>query len=163
MVTFEQIKLLESKITRVIDVVIRLGEENDRLKKQNGELEELVEKLKSEKSRIEEGIVSALDRLNQFEDTIERSLDSVKNAKAQDKGPSPQQSQSGSIQGRVPDPGTDPVRPVQTERPAQIERPVQTGRPIQAEPVRDQSLPQTYLVEEEEENEDTGEAELDIF
>jgi chromosome segregation ATPase len=153
MVTFEQIKLLESKITRVIDVVTRLSEENTRIKKRNGELEELVEKLKSEKSRIEEGIISALDRLNQFEDTIERSLDSVRNAGPQNQnaGPPPQQNGSAQAAGSGRDGDSGPAR---------------QERPAQAEPARRQPVPQTYLIDEEapeEENEDTGEAELDIF
>jgi hypothetical protein len=177
MVTLEQIKLLESKITRVIDVVTRLNEENARLKKRNGELEELAEKLKGEKTRIEEGIVSALDRLNQFEDVIERSLDSVKNAKPQDKsaglqqpaGPEsrlPEESQGSGMfrkpagsEQRPIEPASSPAAPVQPAVPAQPER-------VRPEPAR-QPIPQAYLVDEEEaenaEDEDTGEAELDIF
>jgi FtsZ-binding cell division protein ZapB len=152
MVTLEQIKLLESKITRAIDVVTRLNEENLRLKKRNGELEELAEKLKNEKTRMQEEIFSVLDRFNLLEDAIDRSLDSLKDAKAQDL-PAPQPAV----------PAAAPVQPV----PAQTERtPVQAGPgPVRPEPV----VPQAYLVDEEEaesaeeEDEDTGEAELDIF
>ncbi|MDR2144817.1 MAG: cell division protein ZapB [Treponema sp.] len=162
MVTLEQIKLLESKITRAIDIVIRLNEENARLKKRNGELEELAEKLKSEKTRIEEGIVSALDRLNQFEDVIERSLDSVKSAKPQDKSA-----------GLQPEPVSNPAAPAVPAQPSAPAQPITPAQPARAqtearqpEPVR-QSVPQAYLVDEEEvenaEDEDTGEAELDIF
>ncbi|MDR0585655.1 MAG: cell division protein ZapB [Treponema sp.] len=156
MVTLEQIKLLESKITRAIDVVTRLNEENARLKKRNGELEELAEKLKGEKTRIEEGIVSALDRLNQFEDVIERSLDSVKNAKPQDKNTgAPLRQPAGSERQQPAEPDT--AASVQPAVPAQPER----ARPEPA------PIPQAYLVDEEEaesaEDEDTGEAELDIF
>jgi hypothetical protein len=198
MVTLEQIKLLESKITRAIDIVTRLNEENLRLKKRNEELEELAEKLKSEKTRIEEGIVSALDRLNQFEDAIERSLDSVKGAKARELPPQ----QPVRPEGRLPEEGrllkedivsgesrpSDTFRkPAGPEQPAAVQaQPVtaqaasaqpavtaQTGRiPARSgpEPVRPEpAIPQAYLIDEEEaesaeeENEDTGEAELDIF
>lgn len=77
MVTLEQIKLLESKLTKAINFVGKLSEENSRLKKQNKELEATIASLKEEKARVEEGIVSALGKLNQFEDAIERSLGSI--------------------------------------------------------------------------------------
>jgi NACalpha-BTF3-like transcription factor len=38
------------------------------------ELEVLVMRFKDEQSRIEDGIISALDRLNQFEEAVEKSL-----------------------------------------------------------------------------------------
>ena len=89
MVTLEQIKLLESKITKAVNFVAQLTDENSSLKKQNEELEETIAALKEEKSRIQEGINSALGKLNQFEDAIERSLSSVKNSSktAQSKPP----------------------------------------------------------------------------
>ena len=162
MVTLEQIKLLESKITRAIDGVTRLNEENARLKKRNGELEELAEKLKGEKARIEEGIVSALDRLNQFEDVIERSLDSVKNAKPQDKNAgTPLRQPAGSERQQPVEPVSGAAAPVQPVQPA-----VPPAQPERARP-EPAPIPQAYLVDEEEtesaEDEDTGEAELDIF
>jgi hypothetical protein len=185
MVTLEQIKLLESKITRAIDVVTRLNEENLRLKRRSGELEELVEKLKNEKTRIEEGIVSALDRLNQFEDAIERSLDSVKGAKPQDLPQQPVSPESRLLGETKPSPGRQPSgafpKPAEPEQPvsgpaAVPVQPAQTGPgPVRAEPAGPEAVrpepavPQAYLVDEEEtesaeeEDEDTGEAELDIF
>ncbi|MDR2661661.1 MAG: cell division protein ZapB [Treponema sp.] len=78
MVTLEQIKLLESKIARAIGFVSQVTEENGRLKKRNEALEEAIAKLKEEKAKVEEGIVSVLGRLNQFEDAIGRSLAAVK-------------------------------------------------------------------------------------
>jgi FtsZ-binding cell division protein ZapB len=156
MVTLEQIKLLESKITRAIDVVTRLSEENLRLKKRNGELEDLAERLKNEKTRIEEGIVSALDRLNQFEDAIERSLDSVKGVKPQEQpAPQPPVPAEGRVSGESRPSGT-PRKPAGPEQPAV---PADQAGP---------AVPHAYLVDEEEtenaeEDEDTGEAELDIF
>jgi hypothetical protein len=78
MVTLEQIKLLESKVARTIDTVIRVTEENSFLKskletyqKRIDELEVLIQRFKEEQGRIEEGIISALDRLNKFEETVE--------------------------------------------------------------------------------------------
>jgi hypothetical protein len=79
MVTLEQVKLLETKVVKAIDYVRQLSDENALLRQklegyQNriGELEVLVEQFKADQSHIEAGIVSALNRLNQFEDTLEQ-------------------------------------------------------------------------------------------
>ena len=81
MISLEQVKLLESKVTRAIDYVKKATEENTRLKgkldsnqKRIDELEVLIQQFKEEQSRIEDGILSALDRLNQFEDALESKL-----------------------------------------------------------------------------------------
>jgi chromosome segregation ATPase len=81
MVSLEQVKLLESKVARAIDYVERVTGENavlqgklDSYQKRIDELEVLVQRFKEDQGRIEDGILSALDRLNQFEDAIEKSL-----------------------------------------------------------------------------------------
>lgn len=81
MVSLEQIKLLESKVSKTIDYVKTVTDENRQLKEnldsyQNriDELEALVLQFKQDQSRIEDGILSALDRLNQFEDALESKL-----------------------------------------------------------------------------------------
>ena len=81
MISLEQVKLLESKVTRTIDFFKKVSEENFRLKdkldsyqKRIDELEVLIGRFKEDQSRIEEGILSALDRLNQFEDALESTL-----------------------------------------------------------------------------------------
>ena len=81
MVSLEQVKLLESKVSRTIDYVKRVTEENlslkkklDTYQKRIDELEVLIHQFKDEQSRIEDGILSALDRLNQFEDAVEGLL-----------------------------------------------------------------------------------------
>ena len=81
MVSLEQIKLLESKVSRTIEYVKKVTEEKNSLKgkldscqKRIDELEALVQQFKQEQSRIEDGILSALDRLNQFEDALESKL-----------------------------------------------------------------------------------------
>jgi uncharacterized phage infection (PIP) family protein YhgE len=133
MVTLEQIKLLESKIVRAIDAVTRLTDENMHLRKRNDELKELAERLKEEKTRVEAGIVSALDRLNQFEDAIERSLAASK--------PSPVPVQYAD------NPGTAAPPP-----------PPETGGLPSAYTVNENETEP-----EELDNADSGEAELDIF
>ena len=81
MVTLEQVKLLESKVTNAIDYVKKVTEENSSLKgkldsyqKRISELEVLIQQFREEQGRIEDGILSALDRLNQFEDALEKTL-----------------------------------------------------------------------------------------
>jgi hypothetical protein len=92
MVTLEQIKLLETKVARTIDIVNRVTDENTFLKgklenyqKRIDELEVLIQRFKEDQGRIEEGIVSALNRLNQFEEAIEGSLSPVKSGEGLEK------------------------------------------------------------------------------
>ena len=81
MLSLEQVKLLESKVTVTIEYVKKVSAENSQLKekltssqKRIEELEALVQQLKANHSRIEDGILSALNRLNQFEDALEGKL-----------------------------------------------------------------------------------------
>ena len=81
MVSLEQVKQLETKVTKVIDYLKKATEEKAHLKekldsyqKRIDELEVLVQRFKEDQSRIEDGILSALDRLNQFEDALENRL-----------------------------------------------------------------------------------------
>ena len=96
MVTLEQVKQLESKVTQTIDYVKKVRGENSQLKeklssyqKRIEELEVLVQQFKENQSRIEDGILSALDRLNQFEDALESKLAPENKASAETK-PSPE-------------------------------------------------------------------------
>jgi len=88
MINLEQVKLLETKITKTIDFVERVSKENaallrreadlqDKLEayqKRIDELEVLIMGFKEEQGRIEDGILSALDRLSRFEEAIDKSL-----------------------------------------------------------------------------------------
>ena len=151
MVTLEQIKLLESKITRAVNFVIQVTEENGRLKKRNAELEGAIEKLREEKTKMEEGIASALGKLNQFEDAIERSLSSAKpGPKPVEQASAPQESvQQAAVQQK-----TVPAEPL-------------PQKPAQAKP----AVPSAYTVDEKSEEEaeladeieDSDETELDLF
>jgi hypothetical protein len=87
MVTLEQIKLLETKVARAIGIVTRITGENAYLKgklenyqKRIDELEILIQRFKEDQGRIEDGILSALDRLNEFEAAMENSIAPVKPA-----------------------------------------------------------------------------------
>jgi FtsZ-binding cell division protein ZapB len=94
MVTLDQVRLLDEKVTRAIEYVKKVTGENGRLTEENSrlteklgscqkridELEVLVQQFKEEQGRIEDGILSALDRLNQFEDAVEGAISAVKAA-----------------------------------------------------------------------------------
>jgi chromosome segregation ATPase len=89
MVTLEQVKLLETKVTKTIDFVGRITEENAFLKgklddyqKRIDELEVLIQGFKDDQGRIEDGILSSLDRLNQFEAAMEKNISSIKSIKS---------------------------------------------------------------------------------
>jgi hypothetical protein len=156
MVTLEQIRLLESKIARAIDFVSQVTEENARLKKRNDELGEAITRLREEKTKVEEGIVSALSKLNQFEDAIERSLSATKSATRTAANPAPGPA------------AVSPSNPPSPPRPEPAPRP-----PVQEAAPAHPAVPSAYMVDEAEEpaeaeteaeeDEDSGEAELDIF
>ena len=81
MISLEQVKMLESKVSRMIEYIKKVNDENTRLKekldsyeKRTGELEILFQRFKDDQGRIEDGILSALDLLNQFEDAVESKL-----------------------------------------------------------------------------------------
>jgi chromosome segregation ATPase len=81
MVTLEQVKLLETKVVKVINNIDRVTEENTFLKgkletyqKRIEELEVLIQRFKDDQGRIEKGILSALDRLNQAEAAIDHNI-----------------------------------------------------------------------------------------
>jgi len=88
MVSLEQVQLLEARISKAIESFKRVTSENAALvseraglkakleanQKRIDELEVLVMRFKEEQSRIEDGIIAALDRLSQFEEAFENSL-----------------------------------------------------------------------------------------
>ncbi len=81
MITLEQVRLLESKVIKTLDYVKTVSAENNQLRdkldayrSRIDELETIVLAFKEDQGRIEAGIISALDRLNQFEDAIELGL-----------------------------------------------------------------------------------------
>jgi predicted nucleic acid-binding Zn-ribbon protein len=89
MVTLEQVRQLETKIGKAIDYVNRLNRENIRLRgeldgseKRIAELEDMVQRFREDQGRIEEGILSALERLDQFEDAMGKNFSNVQEAVA---------------------------------------------------------------------------------
>ena len=76
MITLEQIRLLESKITRAIDLIRVLKDENSTLRKglesaqrRMRELETLVDGFKADQKEIESVIVRTLHNLDELEET----------------------------------------------------------------------------------------------
>jgi chromosome segregation ATPase len=161
MVSLEQVKLLDSKVSRLIGYISKANEENTQLKerldsyskaneentqlkerlnsyqKRIDELESFVKQFKQEQSRIEDGILSALDRLNQFEDALESKL-STENKLPTESTP--------STEAAVPA-ETAPATPARAEQ--------------QKKEAKKAPEPDIEPLIEEEENSDPGE--LDIF
>ncbi|MDR1058141.1 MAG: hypothetical protein LBL43_01210 [Treponema sp.] len=158
MITLEQIKLLESGVGKAVDLVKKLGEENLSLKvqleaekKRAGEIEGQNRRLKAEQSRIEEGILLTLEKLNQFEDAVEQSLKGQGNrAPAAGKAAStgkPEAEKDAPLPPAAADPGEGP-----DETPVPAEAPV----PAADFTPEDPSVPETEPEQKEGE-------ELDLF
>ena len=88
MISLEQVQLLESRVSKAIQYVQKLTADNAALvsereslqakleanQKRIDELEVLIMRFKEDQGRIEDGIITALDRLSQFEEAFENSL-----------------------------------------------------------------------------------------
>lgn len=75
MLNLDQVRLLENKVERAVQMIKSLHTEKDALKKEIeardrriSELEKLIIVFKDDQSKIEEGIISALNQLSAFED-----------------------------------------------------------------------------------------------
>jgi hypothetical protein len=157
MISLEQVKLLESKVAKAIDYVKRVTEENKRLEatlesyqKRIDELEVLVQGFKEDQGKIEEGILAALDRLNQFEDAIEKSLSKSKDSGGERRGGTKASSTRASHEA-APTAAFSPPPPAEEV----LESPGGEEETAAEEP-EDEEL-------EAEEEQEAGEAELDIF
>lgn len=78
MITLEQVQVLESRIEKALAAIDRLTSENAALresvareKKRATDLERTIEEYRKDQTRIEQGILHALERLNAFEDAIQ--------------------------------------------------------------------------------------------
>jgi FtsZ-binding cell division protein ZapB len=148
MITLDQVKLLETKVTKAIDYVKKVTEENSLLKgkldsyqKRIDELEIMIQQFKEDQSRIEDGILAALDRLNQFEDAVESKL------AAGGEAPAPQR----EAEGRSPPPEKKPG-------------PVKSPPPPKPSP-KPEPAPEPEPADEDEDPDPAGSdsGELDIF
>ncbi|MCL2557386.1 MAG: hypothetical protein FWE09_02805 [Treponema sp.] len=129
MLNVEQVRQLETKIAKAINYVERMAKEKGellhrdaelraridahqrqeaelkaRIESMKGRIEELesfVSRFKEEQVMIEDGILSALDRLSQFEKDMEKSLMSKPEGEARDEG---EQETSGDEGAREDEP-----------------------------------------------------------
>ena len=113
MINLEQVKLLETKVAKAIDYIERLAKENtvcreketemqvklDAYQQRIEELEVLIMRFKEDQGRIEDSILAALDRLNQFEEAIEKSLSGKPAAAKEPPRPLPQEIQAPADAG----------------------------------------------------------------
>jgi hypothetical protein len=182
MVTLEQVRLLETKVATVIGFVDQVTAENtllrgklDEYKLRIDELEALIQHFKDDQSRIEEGIISALDRLNQFEHAVEQSLSTVEPEPKKEPVPAPAAVPVMAVPVTPVSTATTPVVPAAAPTAVNTEPSEEGGKYAPAEDEADED----FLVEAEEEGtldgefsgEDTTEpsdpapdpAELDIF
>ncbi|MDR1108325.1 MAG: cell division protein ZapB [Spirochaetaceae bacterium] len=169
MVTLEQIKLLETKVVKALDFVNQVTGENTLLKekldtyqKRIDELEVLIQRFKEDQGRIEEGIISALNRLNQFEDAVEKSLSIVQTSFVN----SPEEVKSGDPAREVLKPEIESSPPgSEQEREYPPESEEDEVLLTAAEPEKDFSLAsqEKPAVSEPEISETLTTRELDIF
>jgi FtsZ-binding cell division protein ZapB len=171
MVTLEQVRQLETKIGKAIDYVNRVNGENVRLlgeldgsQKRIAELEETVQRFREEQSRIEEGILAALDRLDQFEDAVNRGLSNVQAVVA---AAAPTVAAYTDPLPAKPEPEAPVEEPPSGEAPLD-EAPPDAEPPQEAppggEPSDDESPEEEFPGEEPPpDSEETGTGELDIF
>ena len=160
MVSLEQVKLLESKVTKAIDYVQKVTEENTSLKgkldsyqKRIDELEVLIQQFKEEQGRIEDGILSALDRLNQFEDAFERTLTAGDTAPVAPESPTAD---------KLPTNDTPPPKKDNSSAKKEKEAPASTLEPEPAEARPSRASPQENIAENDSDDSKSSE-ELDIF
>ena len=148
MISLDQVILLEQKIESAVEKIQQLQAENDALRKKCSELtnalsskSEQLTSFETDQSQIESGILKALDRLNQIENSvlkvagqaastpvvnIQQTAEPVK-MQAQ-----PAQVNPASTTNATPAPVTEKKAPVQTQ--TQFSAPVQNSNPVHTQP-----------------------------
>lgn len=148
MISLDQVILLEQKIESAVEKIQQLQAENDALRKKCSELtnalsskSEQLTSFETDQSQIESGILKALDRLNQIENSvlkvagqaastpvvnIQQTAEPVK-MQAQ-----PAQVTPASTTNATPAPVTEKKAPVQTQ--TQFSAPIQNSNPVHTQP-----------------------------
>lgn len=87
MITLDQVLLLEEKVESAVAKIAQLEAENDALRTKCSELSnslsaksELLSSFEKDQSKIESGILKALDRLNSIENSVLKAAGGNKNA-----------------------------------------------------------------------------------
>lgn len=116
MISLEQIRLLESRITKAVKVIEMLREENGALKrsvdaaqKRMQELEALVSEFKADQEEIEQSLLRAIHNLDRLEDGMEagappRGGGSPPAGPAEDAGAPEKSPRGGAAEGGAPAP-----------------------------------------------------------
>lgn len=177
MITLEQVQLLESKVSKAIEYVQKVTAENAALvsekeglqtkleatQKRIDELEVLVMRFKEDQSRIEDGILSALDRLNQFEEAFQNSLKDAPQKKAAPVKPKVTEPEAKvkEVCFEISEPSAERAVASEDSPPDKNEADERRAQTIeQNEPEQDFD---TSDDEENESDEETSDRELDIF
>lgn len=123
MVNLDQIKQLEARVSKAIELMQTLKDENDLLKlelhdrqKRIEELENIVLVFKNDQAKIEEGIVNALNHLSAFEDTVYQAANSTAASAVHEAAPEARESSVSAAAETQPETSV----PVVTEQPETI-------------------------------------------
>ena len=106
MISLDQILLLERKVESAVEKISQLQSENDALRTKCAELtnaladkSERLSSIEQDQSKIEDGILKALDRLNSIENSVLRAGSAASAAKTP---LSPKAPQSASVRAAEP-------------------------------------------------------------
>ena len=111
MISLDQILLLERKVESAVGKIAQLQSENDALRTKCAELtnaladkSERLSSIEQDQSKIENGILKALDRLNSIENSVLRAGSAASAAKSQ---PAPKAHESAPVRPVGDSPKTD--------------------------------------------------------
>jgi FtsZ-binding cell division protein ZapB len=95
MISLQQIQKLEARVTRAVELIQSLKEENESLRRtldsaqgRMQELERLVGEFKADQKEIEQGILRAISSLDRLEDELGETAEEEEKAAAKEKAPS---------------------------------------------------------------------------
>ena len=179
MITFDQILLLQEKIESAANKIKQLQAENDALRSKCAELtnalstkSELLSSFESEQSKIENGILHALNRLNAIENSVLHSTGNTlqpesTSVKTEQKPVQVQQEeifshQENNLQSQTQLQNSEPI-PQAQEQSAQNNDPFESNDFNSALDITEQEIPETEAFPEES-NETASESDqFDIF
>lgn len=134
MLNLDQINQLETRVSKAIELMQSLKDENDLLKLELHdrqtrieELENIVLVFKNDQAKIEEGIINALNHLSAFEDTVYQAANSavIPATTVQSAVPTTETADSGQ---------SNPVQETGTQGPASTVVSVTVTQPAASEP-----------------------------
>ena len=165
MLNLDQIKQLEARVSKAIELMQTLKDENDLLKlelhdrqKRIEELENIVLVFKNDQAKIEEGIINALNHLSAFEDTVYQAANSTAACALHETAPAA----SASSVSDAAETHAETPAPVVTEQPETVYEEVAEPQPSTA--AAPEATPQPAVAPETASQETANHAnQLDIF